>query len=545
LRSPRLLFIACLILLAPHGVNFGQAPRAVTPPSTTCMVDATAASQGDVDLLLRDYAAAEAFYQSVIAAGDPLDEGRLGVARIAIAQFNAARAAEVAGSAAQVHPQSATAYVALAESDIYRGDFAAAQKDRDAAMRLKPCDGRVRALEAKLAALASLPVTAARLLEVAHKLRPNDPLIQQAWLATLSPAAQSMQIGTLLAASSSMPARERAYYVRRQRELEVEAANSCAITTQPRSARLPFQPLTYHAGYAQNYGVEATLAGRTMTLLIGSSDGGIIVSPALAKRLNLIQDESARTGDLVSHVDAVQVGGILFSHCMVTIAETPGADGIIGLALFKPWIVTLDYQGKELRLDPLPPLPGASAGANPSAPMPPTDRYIAPEMAAWLKLVPDGNSVLVPVTLNGHAPQYAAISTSERWTSFSINSTQGLDVRRVDPWDYTLAHGGGSKEYGVYDVLVSIGPYRLPKSGLYLLFDPARTYDPNPEVRTLPGDFDPTRYLKQRQVQVSGLIGAWILSRFTIAIDYRDNLVKLDFDPTHAQNVFVAPKIEL
>ena len=49
--------------------------------------------------------------------------------------------------------------------------------------------------------------------------------------------------------------------------------------------------------------------------------------------------------------------------------------------------------------------------------------------------------------------------------------------------------------------------------------------------------FDTSRISKQTNMEISGFIGANTLGLLTIHIDYRDGLVKFDYDPSRGFNV--------
>ena len=95
--------------------------------------------------------------------------------------------------------------------------------------------------------------------------------------------------------------------------------------------------------------------------------------------------------------------------------RVPDVDGLIGPDVFRDYLVTLDYPGRELRLGPLPTPPGqqgtkvaslsTTGDRRPETPVSladsARDRYIAPEMKDWTPVFRSGHMLIVP-TLHQH-----------------------------------------------------------------------------------------------------------------------------------------------
>ena len=142
----------------------------------------------------------------------------------------------------------------------------------------------------------------------------------------------------------------------------------------------------------------------------------------------------------------------------------------------------------------------------------PKDRYIAPEMATWAPVFTIGHSLLVPTRLNKKAGRLFVIDTSSQFTAVSRNDAsevahlysgrivRSLTSKARNAGNVTLQFG--DKIQAMYDVTV----------------------------------LDLSDISKNLGTEVSGFIGSSALQLLTIRIDYRDGLVKFDYDPKRGTN---------
>jgi hypothetical protein len=242
-------------------------------------------------------------------------------------------------------------------------------------------------------------------------------------------------------------------------------------------------------------------------------------------------------------------------------------DGLIGMDVFSQFLVTLDYPMQKLLLGPLPPRPGEAAaapalktsnaewddseaseepaveagqdkpavqgtesglkapvvGSNATAPAQsasvkitpprgPYDRYIAPEMKDYTAAYRVGHNLILPTALNDGKRRLFILDTGAFATVISpqaahevakIHSEARLQVEGIS--------GKVGKAYIADEVTFTFGRISREAEGVV--------------------SFDTSHISKDVGMEISGFLGADTLYLLTINIDYRDGLVKFDYDP--------------
>ncbi len=207
-----------------------------------------------------------------------------------------------------------------------------------------------------------------------------------------------------------------------------------------------------------------------------------------------------------------------------------GIDGLVGMDVFSRLLVTLDYPMRRLDLGPLPPRPqetspakpsldtntaedaGAKSGADPKADAGPQDRYIAPEMKDWTRIYRIGHQLIIPAALNQSKPKLFILDTGAFTTSISPEVAR--EVTKVHSNDRMIVRGLSGKVEKVYeadDVTFTFANVRQPAQGVVA--------------------FDTSNISKHTGMNISGFIGITTLGQMTVKIDYRDALVKFDYNP--------------
>jgi hypothetical protein len=75
-------------------------------------------------------------------------------------------------------------------------------------------------------------------------------------------------------------------------------------------------------------------------------------------------------------------------------------------------------------------------------------------------------------------------------------------------------------------------------SSIYTIQDAALSFAGVSLKETPIYPFDTSRFTDDAGMEISGLLGLKTLSRMTIHIDYRDGLMKFDYDPTRKGSLF-------
>ncbi len=235
----------------------------------------------------------------------------------------------------------------------------------------------------------------------------------------------------------------------------------------------------------------------------------------------------------------------------------PNADGLIGMDVFSQFLITLSYPKHKLLLGPLPPRPGESAAvptlktgevepddsddseepekadkldhpaANSSAaataaknPVPvhsphgPFDRYIAPEMKDYTQVYRVGHLLILPAGLNHEKIRLFVLDTGAWATTISPQAAREVTkVYSNDDLQVRGLNGDVKKVFSADEITFRFAQLSQKMYGVV--------------------SFDTSKLSKNAGMELSGLLGASTLNQLTIHVDYRDGLVKFDFDPKH------------
>jgi hypothetical protein len=212
-------------------------------------------------------------------------------------------------------------------------------------------------------------------------------------------------------------------------------------------------------------------------------------------------------------------------------------DGLIGPDVFRDYLVTLDYPGRELRLGPLPAIPNQSSkvaslsttGDNTETPVSladsAKDRYIAPEMKDWTPVFRSQHMLIVPTLINTSPVKLFLLDTGAAMSLLSPSAAK--EVGKVS--DFT-----GVELKGVNGVV-----RKVPAVGnVSMMFAQIKQTRRNMLI------LDTGGISRGAGVELSGIIGIPVLRELVLSIDYRDNLIHVTYDPKkgfHAHNDNGAP----
>ncbi len=429
----------------------------------------------------------------------------------------------------------------------------------------------MRLLVAKISRISSNYATARREILTAHKLDPADPEIRFQWIGSLPPAQRIAEIETYLASPTGDDPddiRHLQMYLDRLKKQAEEPHKACHLVSPTASAEVPFASLMRDATHVRAYGLEVKLNDRTARLQIDTGAGGLLISRSVAEHAGLqafsrtevggIGDQGSKAG-YTAYVNSIRIGSLEFQDCTVRVVDSKNVmeetDGLIGMDVFSQFLVTLDYPMRKLQLSPLPPRPGeatqkapelktdnsgvsddqdaSAATVNPAdstdpaktpdkAPPPPQhgpfDRYIAPEMKDYTEVYRVGHNLILPASMNNKAIKLFIMDTGA-WTT-TVSPEAAREVTKVYS-DNTKIHGISgdvAKVYTTGDITFRFAHLPQPTTGVF--------------------SFDTSRVSRDTGMEISGFIGASTLKLLTIHIDYRDGLVKFDYNPNRGYREF-------
>lgn len=536
------------VLLAAPSAVLSQSPGAASPKSTqTCSVQLEPPTAGEAALARKDFDTALTFYRDQLKREPLAQEGQLGLVRALVGKDETASAINAANHALAAHPHTALAEIAAGEAAYRNADFDSMRTHAIAAVTVNSCDGRGLALFARYSSLFGLFATEARLLADAHSLRPRDDLITRAWIQSLPRQERTVELAKYLRYAPALSPRDFNDLTNIEDHLKARRPDECRITGPADTAHIPFVPVYGDATKPVAYGLDVAFNGKHRKMQVDTGASGIVLTAAAAEKLGLdpeFRTHASGVGDeggvdsYLTHVASIRIGELKVSDCLVEVLQqsTLQVDGLIGIDVFDRWLVTLDYQNAQMRLNPLPPRPGVQAspaatafgrlnssgsaaqGDDDSESIP-RDAIVPDDQQDWLRVARVGSELLLQSSVNGGPQRYMIADTGADQTLLSLPLAREAGQPKEDPSRrITGISGDVKKVFRIENATLQFGLMRLPPTAFPAL--------------------DLTAVSHDEGVEVSGLIGLPTLSRLTIIIDYRDNLIQLKYDPKRDLQLF-------
>ena len=512
-----------------------------------------APSLADMALLGAEYEQAAVLYRAGLR-GHPGDaELTMGLVHALLHEQKIQEAADAVKASLAVAPNSAALITLRGEVELREGTPWIADHSAVEAARLDPCNPRTRLLLADLDHINSLFATSRKELEVAHRLDPDDPEIRREWIHTLTLQERIAETEAYLAAPRGDDEEDLfrwRLYLANLKKMVAEPHKACHLVSPAASTEIPFAVFMRDPMHIAAFGLEAKLNGRSARLEIDTGADGLVVSHSAAEHAHLksfsqtqmtgVGDQADKLG-YTAYADSIRIGNLEFQDCAVRVLDSKSSldeiDGLIGMDVFSHFLVTLDYPMRKLQLGPLPPRPGEAAVAAPSlktsdvdrddtvAPAPaqngaaeksdahgPYDRYIAPEMKSYTPVYRVGHLLMLPAALNGQKIKLFALDTGAMATTISPEAAREVTkVRSSFGFDVKGINGKVENVYAADEVTFTFAHVSQKVQSVV--------------------SFDTSRISKDAGMEISGFLGANTLDQLTIHIDYRDGLVKFDYDP--------------
>ncbi|GAA3758813.1 hypothetical protein GCM10022270_16540 [Terriglobus aquaticus] len=493
--------------------------------SRSCPIRSTPLSEADLLLSRSQPKEAQAIYKTLLQKSPTDEYARLGFIRSMLEQSQVAEASRESTAFVKDRPASGLAQLAAFEVAYRRGDIEEAFAHVKRALALAPCDGQADMGLAQMYQMTGLYATAAHFIRLAHMLDPQNQFITREWIGTLPREERLPALTAFLQSNPPVSDRVLRTLEDREEDLKAQKSGECRVVSSTDAAEAPFTAI--YGGNGNRpvaYGLEVQFNNKKRVMQIDTSANGFLLTTAAAHALGLQPDTAAKPGakgnegardEYVTHVHSIRLGAMELQNCKVRVVKGDGpvANGVIGMALFRRWLVTLDYPGARLRLAALPVNPRApalSADTDPDDEMP-QDAYIAPGMEDWVHVVRIGNELLLPSSLKPNGPLHYMVMETGALNS-TLSPTMGKEAGTLRATSYRNANPAATGTlYVTQDTPLYIG-------NLHLLPDSYFCTDLEYVSKGL--NFD-----------IGGFFGLNTLQRLTIQIDYRDDLVKLTYDP--------------
>jgi len=379
-----------------------------------------------------------------------------------------------------------------------------AAESANEATRLDPCNAQNMLLVAKIDRLNSMYASGRRMVETAAKLDPENPEVQRA-VAMWNPGSAHAEA----------------------------QARTCHLASSVDKADIPLVRLLAEADRPVGWGIVAKLGDRSVQLQVDTGASGLVINRTVAEKLGLKPEVRMQLGGIgdegfkeayEAYVDSIRVGGMEFRDCSVMVMNAKqtlnSSDGLIGMDVFSNFLVKLDYPMHKLLLGPLPPRPQQSSPAVNEARTTASagselglyNRYIAPEMKDWTPIYRVGHDLLLPVSIEGRENRLFIVDTGSFATVVSPAAASTVTK---------LRGGSGMEVQGLS------GKVKTVKDADFVAFHFAHLVQKVENVTT----FDMSGISRGVGMDVSGFLGATTLNVLTISVDYRDGLMKFEYDP--------------
>jgi predicted aspartyl protease len=398
---------------------------------------------------------------ATVLCGGPLDD-TLATGRKALANDGVATAWRLAQKALSDAPESAAAHEFAGEVRFRRGEFAEADAEFKAAVEWDPRFALAWWGLGRVAECASMNKTALEDFHRAYELNPTDRRILGTWISRLSGqermAALNRYEAMLTAEGANQTGDPKALEDLRQRAELAKALNGregMTLASPYKSAEVPLEAFVSSATHMRTFGLEVMVNGKPVRLVLDTGAAGIVISHPAAERVGLarvadatvrgIGDNTKLTGGYRAIAERFRIGEVEYHDAVISVADQSFIgieDGLIGSNVLGEFLITLDFAGGKMRLDPLP-------GYHPGEEF--QDRTFAavsPQMENATRVFRFGHLLLVPARVGNASNRLFVLDTGAARTLISYELAAAVSNLNRD--DKTAIRGLNGRVGDVY-----------------------------------------------------------------------------------------------
>src|SRR5579871_3100802 len=313
-----------------------------------------------------DFHGAAVAFRKIIEL-NPSAEAYSGLVRSLLKADDVKAAEESSKKALAALPESALVYAARGDVYLRRGLIPEAEDEYSAALKLDSRSARAWLGQGKIDAIYTRHGKSKAAIAKAHELDPDDGDALYEWAIRLHYPDNVAALEKHLAEYHNDAEEER--HEREYKEL-LKAIAGRKVWIPARDVErteIKMESLTVGPNFARRgYGLRVRLNDRaTVTLLLDTGSSGVLITRKLAEKIGArkLSDQATegigKSGPATGYkawVDKITIGELEFHDCFIqaTTREIAEVDGTIGADVFARYLVTLDFGGHKLRLDPLP-----------------------------------------------------------------------------------------------------------------------------------------------------------------------------------------------
>jgi tetratricopeptide (TPR) repeat protein len=448
---------------------------------------------------------------AVLWAG-PLDD-TLATGRKALAADGVATAWRLAQKALVDAPESAEAHEFAGEVHFRRGEFAEADAEFKAALEWNQRLALAWWGLGRVAECTSMNKTAVEDFHRAYELNPKDSRILGTWILRLK---GQERIDALNRYEAMLTGDRDVLQELRQRAELAKAMNGRAVMTLAspyKAAEVPLRAFVSGATHLRRFGLDVLVNGKAARLVLDTGAAGILLSHPAAERVGLsrvadatvrgIGDNAKLTGGFRAIAERFQIGAVEYHDAAISVADQSFVgieDGLIGSNVLGEFLITLDFAGGKLRLEPLP-------GYHPGEEF--ADRTVSPQMETATRVFRFGHLLLVPTRVGNASNRLFVLDTGAASTliSYQLGATES-NVNHDDKMTLQGVNGRVGDVYQTGTLMLEFAGFEQKNVGMTAL--------------------DTWQLSHRLGTEISGFLGLPVLDLFTLTIDYRDGLVKFE-----------------
>ena len=457
------------------------------------------------------------------------------LSQVYLKQHKVDDAFDAASKALKLAPSYPATQTAMGDVLFRQGKIADAEKIYISLIRANTSYARAYYGESLISWVSMYRKQGKQMIDRAYELDPDDPDIWEFYLQTLSGDERVTALQKYLASKTNDDARERDGL---QHELVLlqddlaHPAHTCRLSSSVTSMESNLSLLLYDATHMRGVALPVRLNNTTATLQFDTGASGILVDRKVAEKAGVRKIVDVKIGGIgdkgdadayIGHVDTIRIGGLEFNDCDVQVIDQNSVvdtQGLIGADVFHDFLVELDMPNRKFRLSQLPPYPDGTAPSPVSLESRSSrgsqrvlhNRYIPPEMKSYTAVYRFGHDLVIPTLLNDSRLKLFIIDTGAFGNS--ISPAAAREVSKLSPDADTKIKGISGN---VKDV------YRVDKVRLTF----AHLSQRNEDLVS----FDTAHISDDVGVEISGFLGFSTLAMLDMKFDYRDGLVKFDFNP--------------
>ena len=434
----------------------------------------------------------------------PSPEAYSGLVRSLLKLDDVKAADESSQKALAALPQSALAHAARGDVYFRRGMIPEAEDEYRAALKLDDKAARAWLGQGKVDAVLARRNKSKAAIAKAHELDPDDGDALYEWAIRQPYPENVAALEKHLAEFHNDPEEER--HEREYTEF-VKAIAGRKVWVPAREVErteIKLELLTVGPGMARRgYGLRVRLNDRaTVTLLLDTGSSGVIITRKLAEKIGARKlseqalegvGKSGASAGYKAWVDKVVIGDLEFHDCFVhaTPREIAQVDGTIGTDVFAKYLVSVDFPGRKLRLEPL---PAASDEGRPAEP------------ESFTQAFNFGHFLLVSTEVGKKATGLFVIDSGANANTISPELAKSVPAMRAFNAPMSGASGQVNSAFIADDATLHFASVR--KTG--------------ERISTL----DLSSVSKDLGVEISGQIGFSAMEEMKVLINYRDGLVR-------------------